>query len=74
MGAITDLLNNGRGLLAVLLVVAATILTALGKIDPAAWTTFVTWIFGIFTVGHTVVGATTVIAGGGKAPTAPPAA
>ncbi len=62
MGAITDLANSERGLLAVLLVIAATVLTAVGQMTIASWQSFVQIIFGTYVAGKTVTGAAMLIA------------
>lgn len=57
MGAITDLLKSERGLFALALVIAATVLTALGTMTIDAWRDFTLYIFGIYVTGKTVTGA-----------------
>lgn len=39
-----DLLESERGVFAILIVVAATVLTAVGKLSTEDWLTFVKWI------------------------------
>lgn len=56
MGAI-DLLKGERGLLGLAIIIAATVLAALGSMTVPQWQECVTWIFGIFVVGKS---ATTV--------------
>lgn len=57
MGAITDLWKSERGLLAVLIIVAATVLAALEKMSIIDWQAFVTGIFITYVSGKTVTGA-----------------
>jgi hypothetical protein len=48
MGAIADLWSSEKGVIAILLLVGATVLTALGRIDAQAWRDYTTWIFGVY--------------------------
>lgn len=48
MGGIRDLLANDKGILAILIIVAATILAGLGTLTIADWKTAVTTIFGFY--------------------------
>ena len=57
MGAITDLWKSERGLLAVLIIVAASVLAGLDKMTVADWQTFVMGIFIAYAAGKTVTGA-----------------
>jgi len=57
MGAITDLWKSERGLLAVLIIIAATVLTALGRMEITMWKEMSVWIFGLYAAGKTVTGA-----------------
>jgi hypothetical protein len=57
MGAITDLWKSERGLLAVLIIIAASVLAGLDKMPVADWQTFVTGIFITYAAGKTVTGA-----------------
>lgn len=63
MGAITDLWKSERGLLAVLLVVGATVLTALGHMTVAEWRDYTVWIFGIYAGAKTATGVAEVVVG-----------
>lgn len=70
MNALRDLFGSERGFFALLLVVAATLLAALGKMTTDQWQSFAIWIFGIYVGGKTVTGAVDVIKNGGtSAPT-----
>jgi type IV secretory pathway VirB2 component (pilin) len=55
MGIATDLF---REILAVLLIVAATVLAALGRMTTDQWTSFAQIIFGIFVAGKTATSVT----------------
>jgi hypothetical protein len=57
MGAIVDLWKCERGLLAVLLVAAAGVLTGLGNMETSEWTDFAKWIFVTYAASKTVTGA-----------------
>lgn len=81
MGAITDLWKSERGLLAVLLVVGATILTGLGHMTVAEWRDYTLLIFGMYAGLKTVTGVVDRVVDAKKAalteptitiPTAPP--
>lgn len=71
MGAITDLWKSERGLLAVLIIVAATVLTALSKMTIDSWQTFVMGIFITYAAGKTVTGAVAILKGTSDPPPAP---
>jgi len=76
MGAIADLWKSERGLLAVLIIVAASILAGLDKMPVADWQTFVTGIFIAYAAGKTVTGAVAIlkgVAGAAPAPAPDPA-
>ena len=70
MGAITDLWKSERGLLAVLIIVAATILAAIGDMTVSEWQTFVTGIFITYAAGKTVTGAVAILKGTSDPPPA----
>jgi hypothetical protein len=63
MGAFTNLWNSEKGLAGGLLIVAATVLVALGHLPSEAWIEYTKWIFGIFVAGKTVQGAVSTISG-----------
>jgi hypothetical protein len=63
MGAITDLWKSERGLIAVLLIVAATVLASLGKMTFADWREYTLYIFGTYAVAKTITGALQIIKG-----------
>jgi hypothetical protein len=57
MGAIADFWKSERGLLAVLLVIGATVLTGLGSMTVDQWLDYTKWIFGLYAGSKTVTGA-----------------
>jgi hypothetical protein len=63
MGALTDLWRSERGLLAVLIILAASVLAGLGSMPVAEWQTFVTGIFVSYAAGKTVTGAVEILKG-----------
>ena len=73
MGAITDLWKSERGLLAVLIIIAASVLAGLDKMPVADWQTFVTGIFITYAAGKTVTGAVAIFKGVTDPPAPAPA-
>ena len=71
MGAIADYWKSERGLVAVSLIIAATVLTALGHMTVDGWKEFSVLIFGIYAGSKTITGAIQ-IAKGSPAPAADP--
>jgi hypothetical protein len=63
MGAITDLWKSERGILAVIIIAAATVLAALERMTVADWQTFVTGIFITYAAGKTVTGVASIMKG-----------
>lgn len=57
MGAIKDLFESERGLVAVVLVVAATVMWGIGRMTIDQWTAFGTWIYTAYVAGKTITGA-----------------
>lgn len=62
MGALADLWRSERGLLAVLIIIAASVLAGLGEMPVADWQTFVTGIFLTYASSKTVTGAVELLA------------
>jgi hypothetical protein len=54
MLALQDLFASERGLFALVLVLAATVLTALGHMPVTQWQDFALWVFGIYAGTKTV--------------------
>ena len=77
MDALKNLFSNEHGFVMLLLIIGATVLTAVGKMTVDQWTTYSQWIFGIFMGGHAVMSAADSIssarASAAPPPTAPPA-
>ena len=71
MGAIQDLFESERGLFAIVLVIAATILAALGRMTVSDWQTFATTVFGIYVGGKTLTSSVAIIKGQPSADPAP---
>lgn len=71
MGALTDLWKSERGLIAILLIIGATVLAALGKMTFADWREYTLYIFGTYAVLKTITGTVQVIKGGTSDPEAP---
>lgn len=63
MGAFADLFKSERGLLTILLVIAATVLCAIGKLAVDDWTTYTKWALLIYTTGKTATGVVSAITG-----------
>lgn len=62
MGALTNFWHSEKGLAGAVLIVAATVLVALGHMTVDAWDGYTKWIFGIFVAGKTVQGAVSTMA------------
>lgn len=63
MDALKSILSNEHSLFGLLLIVAATVLTALGIMPVAQWTSYSQWIFGIYVGGHTAISVGSAFAG-----------
>lgn len=64
MGAITDLWKSERGLIAVLLIITAGVLAAIGHMSVQEWTEFAKWIFVTYAAAKTITGVTQIAKGG----------
>jgi len=71
MGALTDLLKSERGFFALALVIASTVLAALGHMTIDMWKEFNLYIFGIYVTGKSVTGAVALFKGGSSEPEKP---
>jgi hypothetical protein len=71
MGAITDLWKSERGLVAVLLIIACTVLASLGKMTFADWSEYTLYIFGTYAAAKTITGALQIVKGTPAAVAAP---
>jgi len=61
--AIKDLFASERGLLCLVILIAATVLAAMGKFSYADWREYTTYIFGTYVVGKTATSVAQVIKG-----------
>ena len=69
MTAIKDLFASERGFLALILVIAATVLAGLDRMTTDQWTSFVELIFAAYVGGKTITSAVGLIKGGPAEPT-----
>jgi hypothetical protein len=70
MDVFKNLLGDEKGLVFVGLIIAATVLTALGKMTVDQWTSFATWAFGIYAGASAIHGGLSSFGTGGKGNTA----
>ena len=72
---LTDILKGERGLYAIALTIASTVLTALGRMTIDQWQNFNLYLYGIFATVKTATTVTGLIKGGAPTPdsSAPPA-
>jgi len=63
MGALKDLLSSEKGLFAIVLVIAATVLVGLDQMAVADWREYTIYVFGAYVVGKTVTTGMVAIAG-----------
>lgn len=68
MDALASLLDNEKGLVAVLLLIGATVLVGLGKMTVDDWRNFAVWIFGAY-AGSTAIHQAAIALGGKPSPT-----
>lgn len=61
MTGLKDLFGSEKGILCLLVIVAATVLTGLGQMNVEQWTTFVEIVFGTYAVGKTATGVAGII-------------
>lgn len=57
MGAIGDLWKSERGLISVALIIAATVLSALGMLTVQQWLDYTKWIFVTYAAAKTITGS-----------------
>jgi hypothetical protein len=67
MGALADLWSSERGLVALALIVGATVLAAVKIITVDQWTDYTKWIFVTYAASKTVTGTATIIKKAGVA-------
>ncbi len=70
MGAIKDLWQSERGLVAIALIIAGTVLRVTGGITADQWLSYTQWVFGIYVAGKTITGTTAMLT---STPTSQPA-
>lgn len=58
-----NFLNSEKGVMALALLIGATVLAAMGQMSVEAWQTYSIWIFGIYTGGKSIQGAAAHLAG-----------
>ena len=63
-GAIADLWRSERGLLCLVILLAATILAALNVLPVGEWKSLVLYVYGTYVVGKTATGVIEVWKGG----------
>ncbi len=63
MGALADLWKSERGLLALVLIISATVLAALGVMTESAWRDFSLYVFSVYAGSKTVTSAVAIIKG-----------
>ena len=56
VGALSDLWNSERGLLAAVIIVAATVLCALGRMPVSTWQETVVGVYGVYAVSKGATG------------------
>ena len=66
MQVIKNFMASEKGILALALIIGATVLTALGKMPLPEWQEYSIYIFGIYVGGKSIQGAASVIANGKK--------
>lgn len=71
MGAIADLWNSERGLVAVLLILAMSVLTGIGVFTGAQWIDYTKWLATVYIGSKTVTGAVQLFSAKSEATSAP---
>ncbi len=66
MGAISDLWKSERGLVAIVLILAMSTLTAMGNFTGEQWLDYTKWIATVYIGSKTITGAVVAIAGAPK--------
>ena len=69
-----NFLGSEKGILALALIIGATVLTALGKMSFAEWQEYTIYIFAIYTGGKAIQGAASAIRDGMAPPLPEPPA
>lgn len=63
MGAIKDLWQSERGLVALALIIATTVLCGMGTITGVEWLEYTKWVFLTYAAAKTVTSAAAIITG-----------
>jgi hypothetical protein len=71
MGAIADIWKSERGLIMVALIIAVTVLSALGVTSPQQWLDYTKWIFLTYAASKTVTGTMEIAAKSGAGSNTP---
>lgn len=71
MGALKDLWQSERGLVAIALIAATTVLTFMGYITSTQWLEYTKWIFVTYAAAKTVTGAVAIATNGPEETTTP---
>lgn len=61
MGALKNLWNSERGLVAIVLIIACTVLAMTSRITVEQWTSYTEWIFGMYAAAKTITGTAAII-------------
>jgi len=61
MGALKNLWNSERGIVAIALIAACTVLVVLARLTVEQWSSYTMWIFGIYVAGKTATGTAAII-------------
>lgn len=69
MSGITDLLKSERGIIAILTLLAATVLTAIGTLPVDGWKELVQWLLVVYIGGKSLTGVAVAIANRPSNPT-----
>lgn len=71
MGAITDLWKSERGLLTILILIAASVLAGILVITGDQWLDFTKFVFVTYVAGKSLTGAVQIVKGGTADPETP---
>ena len=70
MGALTDLWQSERGVVAIVLILGATVLMIVGRMTIDQWIDFNKWVFVTYAASKTITGSVALVKGSGD-PAAP---
>lgn len=63
MGGLSDLWNSERGIIALVIIVAATVLCGMKIMAVSDWNQLALWIFGIFATAKTITSSVALFKG-----------